>query len=81
MIVWDRIETLAKEIWGAPGLEEGWDADRRVRLAGMLEEFIDRDRHYDAGSLLEAHWSAFLLEREGPDPDPVALKDLAMRVV
>ncbi len=81
MILRDRIETLSKEIWGAPGLEEGWDADRRVRLAEMLGEFVDRDKHYDAGALLKANWSSFVLERERPDPDPLALRELARKVV
>jgi len=81
MILKGRIDALVEEIWGAPGVEEGWDADRKVRLAGMLDDFIDRDRHHDAGGLLEARWSAFLLEREGSDADPKALRDLAMGVV
>ena len=77
MILRDRIQSLAKEIWGAPGLVEGWDAERRERLVGMLQEFIDRRQHFDPEALLRAHWSAFLLERENPEAEPVTLKRLA----
>jgi len=77
MILRDRMQSLAKEIWGAPSLMEGWDAERRERLAGMLQEFIDRRQHFDAEALLRAHWSAFLLERENPEAEPVTLKRLA----
>jgi tetratricopeptide (TPR) repeat protein len=77
MILRDRIQSLAEEIWAAPSLVEGWDAQRRERLAGMLAEFIGRSQHYEPEALLGARWSAFLLERENPEADPVTLKRLA----
>jgi tetratricopeptide (TPR) repeat protein len=80
VVLANRFQSLAREIWEAPSPDTGGDLEKRERLAEMLTEFIGRRQHLDSELLLDAHWTLFMLHNEDPRVDPATLTELANEV-